>query len=382
VTDLEIELPKTAAALAAGFQEQLHIGAQLFVSRDGTPVTDTAVGLARPAASGQPELPLRPDTLMLWLSAGKPVAAVAVMQLIEAGRLRLDDPVALHIPEFGANGKERVTIEHLLTHTGGFRFVDIGDATTPPDEVIRRLCVAPLERGWVPGERAGYHPYTSWFVLGEVIRRVADLPFSDYVRRRIFLPLDMTDSWIGMPAAVRDAYGPRLGRLVNTERRGDGAPTLAPHPLSTDEGVLGCVPGAGATGPMRDLARLYAALAGDGELDGSRILSPESVRLLRTRRRIGMFDETFKHTLDWNLGLIPNNRRYGVDSLPYGYGRHAGDAAFGHSGSQSSVGFADPENGLVVALVFNGTCGEPRHQRRIRATLEALYQDLGITRAD
>jgi CubicO group peptidase (beta-lactamase class C family) len=319
---------------------------------------------------------------MLWLSAGKPVAAVAVAQLAEAGHLRFDDPVADHLAEFGANGKSAVTIEHLLTHTGGFRFVDIGDSSTSWDEIIQRLTAAPLERGWVPGKKAGYHPYTSWYVLGEIVRRVSGLPFSDYVRRRIFLPLDMTDSWIGMPEDVCRAYGRRLGRLVNTERRGDGVPSLVPHPLSTPEGVVRCVPGAGGVGPMRDLARLYAALAAGGELDGARILSAESAALLGTRRRIGMFDETFKHTLDWNLGLIPNNRRYGIDTLPYGYGRHAGDGALGHSGSQSSVGFADPENDLVIAVVFNGTCGEPRHQKRIRATLDALYEDLGIVRTD
>jgi len=382
VADLETELPKTAAIVAAGLNERLHIGLQLFVARHGNTLVDAGVGLARPGAGGEPEIPLRSDTLMLWLSAGKPVAAAAVMQLVEAGGIRLDDPVAAHIPEFGENGKSGVTIEHLLTHTGGFRFVDIGDSSTPWDEVIRRLCVAPLERNWIPGKRAGYHPYTSWYVLGEIVRRVAEVPYADYVRRRIFLPLDMTDSWIGMPEAVRAAYGNRLGVLVNTERRGEGTPTFAPHPLSTPAGVVSCVPGAGGTGPMRDLARFYLALLAGGELDGARILSAESVALLRSRCRIGMFDETFKHTLDWNLGLIPNNRPYGVDTLPYGYGRHAGDSAFGHSGSQSSVGFADPENGLVVALVFNGTCGELRHQRRIRDTLDALYEDLGITRID
>ena len=382
MADLEIELPKTAAVLAAGLAERLHIGAQLYLARGGRTLVDAGFGLARPATLDAAEVPLESDTLMLWLSASKPVAAVAIMQLVEAGRLRLDDPVAAHVPEFASAGKEQVTIEHLLTHTGGFRFVDIGDASTSWDEVIRRLSAAPLERDWVPGRRAGYHPYTSWYVLGEVIRRVAGLRYSDYVRRHIFLPLDMTDSWIGMPPEVREAYGTRLGRLVNTERRADGAPTLAPHSLSTPEGVVSCVPGAGGIGPMRDLARLYAALAADGELDGVQILSPENVAPLRTRRRIGMFDETFKHTLDWNLGLIPNNRRYGLDTIPYGYGRHAGDGAFGHSGSQSSVAFADPDNDLIIAIVFNGTCGEPRHQRRIRATLDALYEDLGIVRGD
>jgi CubicO group peptidase (beta-lactamase class C family) len=382
LSDLSQHLPKTAATIESGIAERLHIGVQLFVSREGDTVADFASGSARPAVGGAGEMPMRTDTLMLWLSASKPVGAAAIMQLVEAGRMRLDDPVATHVPEFGENGKGGVTIEHLLTHTCGFRFVDIGEAATPWEEIIRRLCVAPLERDWIPGKRAGYHPYTSWYVLAEVVRRATGMPYAEYVRERIFLPLGMNDCWIGMPHEQYDAYGERLGMLVNTERRGDGVPTLAPHRLSTREGAVCCVPGAGGTGPIRELARFYGALCGDGALDGVRILSAESTALLTTRRRVGMFDETFKHTLDWNLGLIPNNRRYGIDTLPYGYGRHAGEAAFGHSGSQSSVGFADRENGLIVALVFNGTCGEARHQRRIRATLDALYEDLRIVRED
>lgn len=362
---------KTTAVLSQQESELLQIGAQVCVVRDGVTVMDFALGRAGT------DLPMTTETLMLWLSSSKPVAAIAALQLVEQGRLSLDDFVSHHIPEFAAAGKQDVTIRHLLTHTGGFRFVDIGEATTLWNDILRRLCAAPLERNWVPGQRAGYHPYTSWYVLGEVVQRISSTSFSDYVRREIFLPLGMDDCWIGMPADVRDRYGSQLATLVNTEKPGAG-----PHPLSLPEGVVRCVPGAGGIGPMRQLVRLYWTLAADGELDGRRILSAESVAQMSARSRVGMFDETFKHTLDWGLGVIPNNRRYGIETAPYGYGRHAGDGAFGHSGSQSSAAFADPENGLAVAVVLNGTCGERRHQPRIRAVLEAIYEDLGVTRAD
>jgi CubicO group peptidase (beta-lactamase class C family) len=66
------------------------------------------------------------------------------------------------------------------------------------------------------------------------------------------------------------------------------------------------------------------------------------------------------------------------DFAPYGFGPHASPRAFGHSGSQSSIGMADPEHGLVVALVFNGQAGEQRHDKRVRAVLGSLYEELNI----
>jgi CubicO group peptidase (beta-lactamase class C family) len=360
-------LPRTLDAVEAGIAAGLQIGGQWYVSQQGRTVCDAAVGEARPGVA------MRPDTVMLWLSSSKPIAAAAIMQLHEAGRLGLDDPVATHLPEFAANGKEAVTVWHLLTHTGGFRFLDLGGPETPWEEILRRIGIAPLERNWTPGRRAGYHPYTSWYVLGELVARLSGLPFSVYVRERIFLPLGMNDCWIGMPPGVRDAYGDRLGVLANTEK-----PGAAPHVWSSPSGVTACAPGGNGHGPMRQLAQFYEMLLGGGTRDGVRILSAESVQAMTSRERVGLFDETFKHDLDWGLGLIPNNNRYGVETVPYGYGRHATDAAVGHSGSQSSVAFCDPQHGLAVALVLNGTCGERRHQPRMRAVVEAIYEDLEL----
>ena len=94
--------------------------------------------------------------------------------------------------------------------------------------------------------------------------------------------------------------------------------------------------------------------------------------------RVGMRDETFKHKLDWGLGFIINSNHYGARTTPYGYGRHASRRTFGHSGFQSSTGFADPEHGLVVAAVTNGTPGEPRHTERFSEITEAIYEDLQL----
>ncbi len=189
----------------------------------------------------------------------------------------------------------------------------------------------------------------------------------------IFEPLGMFDCWIGMPPDRYHAYGDRMAILPDTDKPGS-----APHRYSSQRGATDCIPGASGHGPMRGLAKFYEALLGGGQLHGARILSADSVRQLATAQRIGMYDETFKHHIDWGLGTIIDSKRYGVDTVPYGYGRFASDLAFGHSGSQSSAAFADPAHGLVVGCYLNGTPGEEKHQARIREVLAALYEDLGL----
>ena len=113
-------LERAAAVIENGIKARLHLGAQLYVARDGKTVGDLAFGESRDGVA------MRHDTLMLWMSSIKPVTAVAIAQMWERGKLELDDPVARHIPEFGARGKERVTIRHVLTHTGGFPGAGVG----------------------------------------------------------------------------------------------------------------------------------------------------------------------------------------------------------------------------------------------------------------
>jgi CubicO group peptidase (beta-lactamase class C family) len=320
----------------------------------------------------RPDVPMTANSIMLWLSAGKPIGAAAIMQLREQGLVELDDPVGKYIPEFASNGKDKITIAELLMHTGGFRWVDLGPELAWK-EIIARICRAPLERGWVPGQRAGYHPVTSWYILGEIVRRVDGRPFEHYVREQIFRPLGMNDSWIGMPRERYLAYGDRLGVMLHLDK-----PTPSEHRFDSPAGAGACVPGGNAHGPMHDLARFYQMLLGGGQGAGARVLSPSSVELLSTPQRIGMFDETFKHVMDWSLGLILDSNRYGVDTVPYGFGKYSSPRTFGHGGSQSSVGFADPERKLVVAAVFAGMPGEQKHDARIRSFLAALYEDVVI----
>lgn len=398
-------LPRTLAALEAGRREGLHLGSQLYVSLDFETVADLAVGEARPGEA------LTPDHLMVWLSSTKPVTAVAVAQLWEQGLLTLDDPVAEHLPEFAEGGKEGITVRHLLTHTGGVRTLRVGWPAAEWDEIIATICARKLEPNWVPGEKAGYHQSASWFILGELVRRLADRPFAEVVREDLFEPLGCEDCWIGMPRERYDAYAAE-GRLVpmfdtamsdtamsdtamsDTAAAEDGGGAAGggggrggrkARPMGWEANPRRVVvpsPGGNGYGPMRGLGRFYEALLAGGRPPGggpaSRVLSPQAVEAFTARHRVGMYDRTFQHVMDWGLGFICDSKQYGADTVPYAYGRLCSRRTWGHSGYRSSTGFADPRHRLVVAWAVNGLPEAKVHEARARRVLDALYVDLGL----
>lgn len=359
-------LPKTRAALEEGIDRGLHLGAQVYVSVGGETVADGALG------EDEPGVPLAPDALMLWLSSTKPLTAAAVLQLWERGLFALDDPVARHLPEFAAGGKGEVTVRHLLTHTSGVRMLQVGFPEDPWEKIQERIASRRLEPRWVPGEKAGYHMSSSWFVLGELVQRLDGRSFPAYMREEVFEPLGMDDCWIGMPAERYRAYveAGRIARMWNT-----AGGRRIPLRWHSEAWVTRPSPGGNGRGPVSQLARFYEAL-----LAGGGILSPQAVEAMAARHRVGLVDHTFKHHLDWGLGVIVDSKHYGEGTAPYGYGPHASQRAFGHSGYRSSVGFADPAHRLVVALAVNGTPDEDTHESRTRRVLGALYEDLGIAR--
>jgi CubicO group peptidase (beta-lactamase class C family) len=345
----------------------LHIGAQLSASIRQREVITLAIGESRPGVA------MTVDTLMLWLSSTKPITAVCIAQLWERGLLGLDDPVIKFIPEFAGGGKDGITIRHLLTHTAGIRAA-VNNFTRDSWEItIAKICTAKIEPGWAAGKKAGYHLASTWFLLGELIRRIDGRRFEQYVREEIFLPLKMVDSWVGLPVEKYAEYGDRIGIMQNTD------PAFKPpHAWDTPEMAALCKPGGNGRGPMRELVRFYQMLLNGGSLDGAKIISPQTVEAMTARHRVGMYDHTFKHIMDWGLGFIVNNEQYGPGTVRYGYGPYASWRTHGHSGHRSSVAFADPKHGLAVALVFNGTPADAVHDVRIRSVLSAIYDDLGL----
>lgn len=371
-----LRLPTAARLLEEGRAAGLHRGAQLFVARGGVPVTDLAIGESSPGVA------MRPDTLQLWMSSTKPVTAVAIGQQLERGFLQLDDPIAEYLPGFEAHGKEGFTVRHLLTHTAGFRASPFLFPKDDWETIIAKICAMRPERNWEPGEKAGYHQHTSWYILAELVRILdgGRRSYSDYVREEIFLPLGMTDCWIGMPEDRWRQYRAE-GRLGTMSRSEKGV--LAEVPEYTDPAWLGgCRPGGNGFGPARQLARLFACLLAGGQWETGPLLTQETAHDLTRVHREGMFDQTFRHVMDWGLGLICDAKRHGGDpaEIPYGFGAHASARTFGHGGMQSSIIFADPQWDLVVSVICNGMPGEDGHRHRMHPILSAIYEDLGLDR--
>ncbi len=361
-------LPRTSAAIRQGVADGIHIGAQLCVSRNRQTIADLAFGESRPG------VPMGPGSMMLWLSCTKPLTAVAVAQLWEKGALSLDDQVARFLPEFATQGKEGVTLRHVLTHTGGFRWVETGWPKARWDETIARVCAARQERGWVVGRTAGYSPYASWFLLAEIVQRLDRRDFSRYCREAIFEPLGMRDSWLTISPAEHAALGERIGVMQMTE-----GGVIQDLGLDTPEACAACRPSGGGHGPARELGRFYEAMLAGGTLDGAQILRPQTVEALVARHRVGVKDATFGQVMDWGLGFMVNSRQYGGDAIPYQYGAAASPRAFGHGGNQSSISFADPERDLVVVCICNGAPGEQAHQARMNGILAGIELDLAET---
>jgi CubicO group peptidase (beta-lactamase class C family) len=350
---------RSVEVLEQGISDGTQIGAQLYVSRGGDACIDVALGDARPGVA------MTTDSMMIWFSMTKAVTAVAVAQQWQEGALGVDDRVVEYIPEFGAQGKDAITLRHLLTHTAGIPWSD-GILEGAPwnesrEENLARIYAAPLD--YEPGTRAGYHPAAGMSVLGEIVARVSGLPYDQYVRDCIFVPLGMADCWVGMPDARFTEYGNRIGEMQNTE----GSEPVRVGRIDSARVASKPLPGAGGRGPMHQLGRMYESLLGVGHS----ILDPVTVAAISARHRTGMLDENFGIVLDWGLGLA-------VDT--FHMGKHCSRRAFGHGGHQSSVAFCDPEHDVVVAVVCNGMPGRDRHSARLDAISSAVYVDLGIAK--
>lgn len=369
MNEIEIagRLPAALSVYHDGVERQLHTGMQIYVSLRNEVIVDGGVGFS---TTNQP---MTRDTINPWLSAGKPLTVVAILQQWERGRLRLDDLVIKFIPEFGGGGKDRITIRHLLTHTCGIRNVETGWPDVTWDESIQRICDAAVETDWIVGRTAGYHTSTSWFILGEILARLTGRPYSEVMRSDLFEPLNLGHTWASFDETEYEKNSARLGKMYARESSGlrllDWHEFLRCHRPS---------PGANTRGPIRELGQFYEMLLNEGTFSERRIISEQTVAAMTARHRVGEFDLTLAHAVDFGLGVIIDSNRYGADTVPYGYGQYCSPRTFGHGGAQSSQGWCDPESGLVVAYFFNGRPGEGQHGRRLRKFNEAICTDLGL----
>jgi CubicO group peptidase (beta-lactamase class C family) len=340
-----------------------HDGAQCYVSRNGDVLLDATVGESRPGRR------LDADDLMLLYSAGKPVTVVAILQLWEQGKLGLDDRVGKYVDGWGA-GKERCTIRHVLTHTGGFPNADtkLFDADLPYGEVVARIAASPAR--WEPGTDAAYHPSSGWKILGAIVERVDGRPIDRYVREDVFAPLGIENMRLGIPQEEQSIFGDRIAPVywrghVLPVVDADGSLQMVPYKVDQFHNephfVAKVEPGGGMRGPARELGRFYESLLGMGPS----VLEPRTVEVMGAVHRYGIKDRLFRQNIPWGLGVQV--------AFTGGTGRRV----FGHGGMASSRALADPEFGLVMVVVSNGLTGFVEAEQRLFEVTDAVYSALG-----
>ena len=275
--------------------------AQLVIARDGQPVHYTKLG-----SMGDDKRELRDDALFRIASMTKPVTSIAFMQLVEQCEVALEEPVARIFPEFAdlkvyaggggaipfAPGKPASAMRFvdLLTHMSGLTYglqnrnnidaayrennFDFARDHLDSDAFIEKLSKLPLE--FAPG--TGWNYSVSTDVLGVAVERISGMRLGDYFERHIFAPLGMTDTHFGVAEGqserLVDAYAYQPGhapKMINA-----GATSKLNEPGAFDSG------GGGLIGTIADYHRFSTMLLNGGELDGARIVSPKTIRLMRT----------------------------------------------------------------------------------------------------
>ena len=185
----------------------------------------------------------------------------------------------------------------------------------------------------------------------------------------------MRHTFCGIPESLSALRPDLMPQLFDREKG-----QLTPSAYSTVPWVTQPSPGGNLRGPVQELGRFFEFLLRQGRLeDGTEFVPRQLVEEMTRRHRIGLFDETLQHTVDFGLGVLCDSKQYGAETVPYGFGKFCSTRAFGHGGSQCSMAFCDPEFGLVVAWSTNGFCGEGQHQRRNRMLNEAVYADLKLS---
>jgi len=351
---------KNAAEISAIFQAAAEKavaagerGIQIAVYQDGRLVADVCAGIADPSTGRAVDK----GTLFNIFSVTKAITNVALQIQADRGLIGYSEQVAHYWPEFGANGKDAITVEDVLSHRSGL--MQMPDGVTPELMVdyawmVRQLAsMAPM---YPPGTTNAYHAYNWGWLVSELVTRTdpKQRPFRQFVADEILDPLGINDFWLGIPQS-------ELGRLAKLE----GASSFsqmspdAPYRKAIPEAVgtvpevwmrrdvqQGLHPGAGAISKASSVARFWAMLAGEGELDGVRILSKKIANGLNVPR-------VDSGEVDLVLGKAAAVSRRGFWLAGTNAAVGSSPRLICHPGAGGSLGWADPDNRLAVAICHN-----------------------------
>jgi CubicO group peptidase (beta-lactamase class C family) len=333
------------------------------------------------------------DTLVNVYSTTKGMTAICAHQLVEAGKLDLDAPVAQYWPEFAAAGKATLPVRYLLSHQAGLPAVE----KPLPEEVLydwtaMTAALAEQKPWWEPGTQHGYHAVTFGFLVGELIRRISGQSVGAYFKQHVADPLG-ADFYIGLPEAldarVTDLHGSIAAKVD------DEAASKIPKPLRdfmqslTDPTTMtgaafnnprmrpgqqndrawraAEIPAANGHCTARALSRIYGALARGGEVDGVRILEAASIERAIEEQVNGP---------DAILGGLP--MRFGLGFMLRSpiMPLSPSQRTFGHPGAGGSIGFADPDAKVGFGYTLNkmqaGLVGGAGAFKMLRAFFEEL----------
>lgn len=317
-------------AIAQAIEAKQFPGAVVLVQHQGKLLHYQAYG--QRAVVPQPET-MTTDTVFDMASMTKPiVTATCIMKLLEMGKLKLSDQVSQHLPEFGRNGKETITIEHLLLHISGL----IADNTQDDYEHGRTHAYAKIDalKLVVPPDTRFIYSDVGYIVLGRIIEKLTGEPLDVIADRWIFEPLGMKDS-----GYRREGRGTQpLSRFAPTEY--DRGKMLRGEVHDSRGHGLACVAGhAGLFCSTEDVLRLANMLLNHGMHKGKAILKPETVRLMTKPQFI---PGGSMRTFGWDIDTYYSGPR--GDRFPVGL-------SFGHTGFTGTSLWVDPTSQTIIIIL-------------------------------
>lgn len=356
-------------ALAENFATRNEIGSAVCVYHEGKKVVDLWGGHMDAAHIR----PWQGDTLCLMYSIAKSMCALSVHMLADQGRVDLEAPVATYWPEFAQAGKDKIKVRHILSHWCG---VWRNEGAEPGDMYDWDAMIRVIERqapAWPVETKGAYNTINIGFLAGEIVRRVTGQRVQDFVQDHICRPLGAT-YYLGVPESALNRCAdlvPNPAGAVRAAGKDPDAPVhKAWHAFPTGFGTeeqnsrrfrQAGVPSIGGFGEARAMARIYAALAGGGELDGVRLLSSEALARATQTQWSDMHEGLLDRPMAMAMGFMtptPDGRELFGPSPD----------AFGHLGSGGARAFAVPSKRLAVCFVSN----YQSEQRSIGVRTEAI----------
>jgi len=344
-------------AIDAAISSAREIGVQVAAYRNGRLAVDVWGGLADETSGRKVD----GDTLFNVYSVTKAVAATALHIQAERGRIEYDAPVIRYWPEYGRHGKEKTTVRDVLTHRAGVP--QMPEGVTP-----ERMCnwewmtaaIADLKPLAEPGTKTLYLSMTYGWIVGELVRRTdpAHRSLGRFVREDLAQPLGITDLWIGIPDAAEsriakqtDAMRPVPPEYMPPLFLASMPQQVALTPAVFERGDVrrAEVAGVGGIFNARSEARFWALLANGGELDGTRLLSRERVARLNEPRA----NSEEPDPVMFGIPLPISVGGYWLGGANTPVCSAANPRALCHPGQGGSIGWADPDTNVAVAICHN-----------------------------